>query len=365
MALALLDDPLRRGRPDAGHSQQVGLAGLVDVERELVDVRQRDDGLGVVLQREESRRIVSVAYFVVLVPVDALEPVDLVEAVRPPYRRRLVVLQRRVADRQERIVVDPLEVPLPVELRHPLVDVPVRLVRRADYELGHLSYRAARIALSQESVHPVHLREHVAFEVLHLAEPPHALDRRRFEVHGQAGPQPVGLLDVLVLGARHDLEVNVPLEVVLVADEIDDLDELLRRLRAGTRHAGTEEQPRDGVPLLHLVEGAGKLVDLEREPLAGHPVAVRAEVAVHLAEVGEHHAEQVDGLAVRHRRLVDARRGIPLGPRVGRAHGSVVMARSRTRQNVVRSHSRQLLQLLVPIRVALYQHGCSPPTPSM
>ena len=174
-----------------------------------------------------------------------------------------MVLQRRVADRDERVVVDTLEVPLAVELHHALVDVPVGLVRRADDELGHLSDRSSRVLLSQEAIHPVHLREHVALEVLHLAEPPHALDRRRLKVDGQAGPQTVGLLNVLVLGARHDLEVNVPLEVVLVADEVDDLDELLRRLRAGTRHAGAQKQARDSVPLLHLVEGARKLVDLE------------------------------------------------------------------------------------------------------
>ena len=45
-------------------------------------------------------------------------------------------------------------------------------------------------------------------------------------------------------------------------------------------------------------EGLGEFVDLEGEAFAWDPVGVRAEMAVHLAEVGEHNLHEVGELAV-------------------------------------------------------------------
>ena len=51
---------------------------------------------------------------------------------------------------------------------------------------------------------------------------------------------------------------------------------------------------------MKLHEDLGQFVYLEGVALSGHPVTVGAEGAVHLTEVGEHDAEEVDELAVGH-----------------------------------------------------------------
>ena len=57
-------------------------------------------------------------------------------------------------------------------------------------------------------------------------------------------------------------------------------------------------------------EGLGEFVDLEGEAFAWDPVGVWAEMAVHLAEVGEHDLHEICELAVGESGSVDAGDGV-------------------------------------------------------
>ena len=89
----------------------------------------------------------------------------------------------------------------------------------------------------------------------------------------------------------------------------------------------------------------------------GHPVAVGAVRAVHLAEVGEHDPHEVDELTVGHGGAVHAVGGVLLGRGIG---ATAVAASFGRRQDVVRRHSSEYPELVVCVGRLLYEHGLSP-----
>ena len=64
------------------------------------------------------------------------------------------------------------------------------------------------------------------------------LDGCGLEVYGEAGSELVCGFDDVSFGAGHDFEVDVAVEVVFVADEVDDLDHSLGGFGAGSGDAG-------------------------------------------------------------------------------------------------------------------------------
>ena len=74
--------------------------------------------------------------------------------------------------------------------------------------------------------------------MLHLGELVHVLDGCGLEVYGEAGSELVCGFDDVSFGAGHDFEVDVAVEVVFVADEVDDLDHTLGGFGAGSGDAG-------------------------------------------------------------------------------------------------------------------------------
>ena len=74
--------------------------------------------------------------------------------------------------------------------------------------------------------------------MLHLGEFRHVLDGGGFEIYGEAGPEAVGGFDDVALGSGHDFEVDVAVEVVFVADEVDNFDHAFGGFGAGAGDAG-------------------------------------------------------------------------------------------------------------------------------
>ena len=193
-------------------------------------------------------------------------------------------------------------------------------------------------ALVGELVYPGHRVEDVLLEVLHVAELVHVQLGGGLDVDREPGAETVSGLDVLVLGAGHHFHVDVSLESVLVTDGVHHLDQALGGLRAISGDAGAEEESADGLPSVKLHECSGELVHLEGVALSGDPVAVGTVRAVHLAEVGEHYAHEVDKLAVGHGRAIDAVGGVLLG---GRVRSASVATPFGWRQDVVGGHSAE------------------------
>ena len=190
------------------------------------------------------------------------------------------------------------------------------------------------------------------------------LARGRLHVDREPRAEPLTRLDERVLAdARHHLEMDVAVELVAVADCLDDVEESLLGRVGVLEDAGAEEESVDHMTAMHLIEEACELVDLEPVALAGDPVGVRAVVAVHDAVVGEHHAHEGDALAVGHGGLVDAcvRRNAPSWGDAApvRPRGSAVEPRRRS-EDVVGGHAAEVLKLLVDIWSALDEH-LSPP----
>ena len=256
-----------------------------------------------------------------------------------------MLFERGVSHRSEGRVVHALELPLGIELVHASEDVAVGLVGGTDDELRGLADGTAS-ALLGELVNPGHGVEDVFLEVLHGAELVHVLLGGCLDVDGQPSAEPVGGLDVLVLGAGHHLHVDVALEAVLVADGVHHLDQALRGLGSVASDAGAEEEAADRLPSLELHEGAGELVHLEGVALSWDPVAVGAVCAVHLAEVGEHDAHEVDKLAVGHGGAVHAVGRVLFGRGIG---ATAVAASFGRRQDVVGGHSAEYPELVVCI----------------
>ena len=216
-----------------------------------------------------------------------------------------MLLERCVSNRPEWCVVDAFEFPIGVELRDAVEDVEVGFVRGTDDELSCLPYCPA-CRTSFEFVDPLHRCQDVAFVVLHLAELVHVLDGCGLEVYGETCSEFVSGFDDVAFSAGHYFEVDVAVVAVFVADNVDDLDHAFGGLGASACDAGAQEESVYGVPFGKFDEGFGEFVDLEGVSFSRYPVGVRAEMAVHLAEVGEHDLHEVGELAVGESRAVDA-----------------------------------------------------------
>ena len=106
----------------------------------------------------------------------------------------------------------------------------------------------------------------------------------------------------------------------------------------------------------------GEFVDFEGVAFAGDPVGVGTEVAVHLAEVGEHDLHEVCELAVGEPGSVDAGHGVVAGAVVGGAFLDVGRSRTaptrgRWQEDVVGGHLAELGHLGPAVGALFDEHG--------
>ena len=138
--------------------------------------------------------------------------------------------------------------------------------------------------------------------------------RRRLQVDRHAVGQLDGRLDVRVLGAGQQLEVDVAAETVLLPHQLGRRQHLVHRpVRA--HHAGAEEQALHQAGAIHQVEAARQLV---RRQVRAADIAARAEravVAVVLARAGLENLEDRLALAVRGMEMRDAGKHARIGRR--------------------------------------------------
>ena len=155
------------------------------------------------------------------------------------------------------------------------------------------------------------------------------------------------------------LRWTYPSNLYFVADEIDDLDHSLSSLASSSGDPRTQEEALDGLALEEVVEGFGEFVDFETVAFAGHPVTVRAEMAVHLAEIGEHHLHQVRELAVWETRAVDARPRIVARDRVRSAlldRHRALPCLCRRQDDIVGRHLAEVVHLCPSVRSSFREH---------
>ena len=353
MLPALPQDPVHRCRPHPRGPQQLFFCRVVYVYGKSVQVLHRNDCLGVLVHGQMPRLIEGQLDLFVGKLVDPLEPVHLVKPVRPRHGRSRVLFQGRVGHRLKVGVVGSLEVPFPIKLVYSVKNFPVRLIGRAHHELGGLTHRPSGL-LPVQVVDPLHRRQDVPLQVLHLAQCPHPPGSRRLNIDRKPGPELVRRLDVLPLCPRHHLHVDIALETVPFTDDLHHVDQLRRGLGPGARHPRAEEQTVHRMALVQLHKSTRQLLPLECEPLPRDPVAVGAEVTVHLAKVGEHHPQQAYGLAVGHRRLVDAGQRVLLRVRIGPALLGFPLGLG---QNIVAGHSSQQLEFFVSVGRSSDEHS--------
>ena len=203
-----------------------------------------------------------------------------------------MLLQRRVLHGTERRVVDTLESIVSVEACHPLVDIPVRLVRRANDHLRGLADRAAVLLLHEVADAP-HRVDDALIKVLHLADLAEVLGGGRLNIDGEPRAEPLACFqERVVIRAGHHLQVNIAAESVVGTNRVHHIEQTLLRGVGILEDPGAEEESVNHVALVHLVKQPREFIHLEPVAPARDPVGVGAIVAVHDAVVGEHHAHQ-------------------------------------------------------------------------
>lgn len=222
---------------EAGGSHELVAIGDVDVDRKCVEVFEGDGLFGVEFEGQEAALVESEFDFAVGEFVDAFEPVELVEAVGALHGGCGMLFERRVSHGSEWREIDTFKFPVGVELGDAVEDVEVSLVGCSDDELGGLSDGAV-CGAALKFVDPGHGVHDVALVVLHLGEFVHLFDGGGFEVYRESGSEEVCGFDDVALGAGHDFEVDVAVEFVFVADEVDDLDHSLGGLGSGSGDSG-------------------------------------------------------------------------------------------------------------------------------
>ena len=221
---------------EARGSHELVAVGDVDVDWERVEVFEGDGLFGVEFEGQETTLIESEFDFAVGISINTFEPVELVEPVGSLHGGCGMLFKRRVSHGSEGREVDTLKFPVGVELGDTVEDVEVGLIGGSDDELGGLSDSAVGWT-AFEFVDPGHGVHDVALVVLHLGELVHVFDGGGFEVYGESASEEVRRFDDIALGSGHDLEMDVAVEFVFVADEVDDFDHSLCGLGSGAGDA--------------------------------------------------------------------------------------------------------------------------------
>ena len=181
---------------------------------------------------------------------------------------------------------------------------------------------------------------------------------RRLQVHRHTIRQLDGPLDVRILGAGQQLEVDVAAETVLLPHQFDRGQHLVHRpVRAD--HAGAEEKALHQAGAIHQVEAARQLIgrQVRAADVAAGPE--RTVVAVVLARAGLQDLEGGFALAVGGVEVRDAGQHARIGRRGGirrkeaAAFGNNI--RRRRAAIVVTGRVTQQVQLLAGV------HSCLPP----
>ena len=310
------DDHAGRLDADAGHADDEGVVGAVDVDRETLRVTQRPGELRVDLEVEVGGG--AVYDLVGAEAVEAHQPVGLIEAILADEGHAadgggqacVVGVEGHVTR-----IIDASHARPTVEGGGDAEDVVVGLGRGADDDLcalsgGHEAWCVAKLAAVfltlQHALADVTHRGEDALEVLVRGHAAEALFGGQLQVDAHAiGVEPA-LLDQLAATAGDALEVDVTVEAVRGAKVFDHAHHALHRVVRVTDDAGAEEEALDVVAAVELDGEVHELANGECGAWAVVRAAVHAVGAVEDAMVGEHDLQQRDAAAVGGEAVADA-----------------------------------------------------------
>lgn len=139
----------------------------------------------------------------------------------------------------------------------------------------------------------------------------------RFEVDRDAVGQLHGAIDLVLLGAWHDLEMDVAFEVMPVAQDVGGVEQFILCADSARRDAGTEEDALGESALIHFAEEVREFIRFERGAAKIAPGAERTVVAVAFAGGGEQGLEKFYRFSVGELRRVDEGGALFLGSEAG------------------------------------------------
>jgi hypothetical protein len=191
-----------------------------------------------------------------------------------------------------------------VQLRHLADDCPIGVRRRTDDELHGHPGRAPRPELVPRPTISLFLSSAVderpctlerldrRREALVRCDPAEALAAGRLEVYRDAAREGRDPLDLRVLGAGYDLDVDVAAKAVSLAQQFQHAYQVVHHLDRATRDSRRDEQPLAPTPLPRCEKDADELLRLEKRPRHLAIAAHRAVVAVEAARVGHEDPQQ-------------------------------------------------------------------------
>ena len=213
------------------------------------------------------------------------------------------MFQRRAGDRPEARVVDPLQARLVDEIAGHVQQFQVAFAGRADHELGHRRRPAALQVFAgrpfaSNGLDPLQRGQQFLHKTLLGSQQRQALRRGSFQIDRQPVGQLHGPVDLVVLGAGHDLQVHIAPETMPFAQDGDGVQQFVLRAHAAADDAAAEKQAFDRPGAMHVHENAGHFVGLEGRAAGAAPGPEGAIVAVALAGGGQHRLQQGHGAAV-------------------------------------------------------------------
>src|SRR2546421_4346828 len=166
----------------------------------------------------------------------------LVEAELAARRRRGEAFHRRADDGLERAEVRVMQELLAFEPCHHTEDLAVALARRAHDELRGRRADAGFGAsgappVAKDPTRVLELREQVAAEILLASQVPYVRIPGAFEVDGYAVREPRRFVDLLTLGPRQELDVDVAREAFAPPQQIERREHAVRRTHRASGHA--------------------------------------------------------------------------------------------------------------------------------
>lgn len=329
------EDAFHAAEAESGDAQEGFAVGGVDLDGEVFGVSEGPGGLGV--EAEVEHGVVWVEELVDAEPVEADEPVGLVEAVFAQERRAGRWREAGVVgDGDVGGVVDAAESGLVVEPGGGAEDGEVGVAGGGDDHLGGLACggeeggpvgAAAFLAVGADGLGEATHRREDGGVGLFRCEGPEALFGGEFDVGGEAVGPEAGFAHEDLGGAGDDLHVDVAAEAVDGAEEADGAEHELHGVVGGSEDAGAEEESFDAVA---AVEGGGEVGEfLGGEDGAGD-VGAAADGAVGAvvdAETGLEDLEEADAAAVGGPDMADAAAGGAGAGAAARGAGGVVAGR--------------------------------------
>lgn len=188
-------------------------------------------------------------------------------------------------------VVDAAHAGARVEPTRRAQNLAIAVSRGSHHELGDLAGgQQAGIPLFQLA-DGLHRRQKVGVKVLGGGNGAQVLRRGALEIDGHAAGQPDCLLHVVGGDARHELQVDVASEPLLLSEPRYCLEHALLRL-CGVRGARAEEKATDCALSAHLKKELDKLLRLERDAAHIAMTVDGAVAAIEPADVRKEDAQQ-------------------------------------------------------------------------